>query len=269
MNDFKEIYQNSINALPKYSIDVESILDEMEHKKRVNQRKKQRAISSLLSFALIFGCGVGSVSAANYFQNMIEVTQDGFRSGDAKTMKNAESPEMAAEIGADSPVAPLEAPIPTENMESVETSGFREYDSWESFEEQETIAFARPQIPEQEIEELNIQVEVYMEGVQFYQRGKDGKVVIGSMRNYDETSAHSSATVYGDSVTNQREYTTKQGFAYTLIDTEGEAENDLGIHGAIAIGSYEIFIDFWGYTEEEALQMIESMDLTVYKVTDK
>ena len=44
-----------------------------------------------------------------------------------------------------------------------------------------------------------------------------------------------------------------------------EGEETLRIHGAATAGTYEIFIDFSGYTEEEARQVMDSIDLSLYE----
>lgn len=57
----------------------------------------------------------------------------------------------------------------------------------------------------------------------------------------------------------------KQGYTYTLVDSVKEEGEQLQIHGAVTVGSYEAYIDFMGYTEEEAVQVIESINLSEYE----
>ena len=81
--------------------------------------------------------------------------------------------------------------------------------------------------------------------------------------DYSGTLGHASATAYYDQISNQRQYTTEQGHTYTVIDTVREQDRT-GIHAAIAVNTYEIIVDFYGYTQEAAYQILEQMDLSVY-----
>ena len=51
----------------------------------------------------------------------------------------------------------------------------------------------------------------------------------------------------------------------TVDSVRAEEEETLRIHGAATAGTYEIFIDFSGYTEEEARQVMDSIDLSLYE----
>lgn len=50
-----------------------------------------------------------------------------------------------------------------------------------------------------------------------------------------------------------------------MVDSVKEEGEQLQIHGAVTVGSYEAYIDFMGYTEEEAVQVIESINLSEYE----
>lgn len=77
---------------------------------------------------------------------------------------------------------------------------------------------------------------------------------------YGDISEHAAEAAYRDGVVNERIYTTSEGFAYKLVDSQDGQE----IHAAIAVGNYELILDFFGYTEREACEVLESMDLSVY-----
>jgi UPF0288 family protein (methanogenesis marker protein 3) len=50
------------------------------------------------------------------------------------------------------------------------------------------------------------------------------------------------------------------------VDSVKESEDDqLQIHGAVSVGTYEAYIDLIGYTEDEAKEIIESIDLSLYE----
>jgi len=145
-----------------------------------------------------------------------------------------------------------------EEMEGMQVSN---YSSLVEFEENEDIIFPQPLIS------------VGAESVSFtvcggwamarYDTG--GKVVWVERTDYAGTSGHASSKVFPEGVCNERQYTTKQGYTYTLVDSVKEEGEQLQIHGAVTVGSYEAYIDFMGYTEEEAVQVIESINLSEYE----
>ena len=145
-----------------------------------------------------------------------------------------------------------------EEMEGMQVSN---YSSLVEFEENEDIIFPQPLI------------NVGAESVSFtvcggwamarYDTG--GKVVWVERTDYAGTSGHASSKVFPGGVCNERQYTTKQGYTYTLVDSVKEEGEQLQIHGAVTVGSYEAYIDFMGYTEEEAVQVIESINLSEYE----
>lgn len=289
MNNFQDMYRQSIDRLPGLSIDAAVVLDEVKHRKRVAKRRRQMFASAAVTCSLLFVCGIGSVTAANYFHNIIRVTDSGFASGDADTMEMAASDAgimgaaarsmdagpVNAEQNAAATGGMQEETMPQaayeeklsgqEDVAADEVdSGYREYSSIEDFRVNETAALALPAIPSGDIESVIIHVSRYMEDIFFLQRMKDGQMIQIRSTYYEDSSIHSSSTVYKDEVTNQREYTTESGFTYTVIDTMGATEEQSGVHAAIAIGNYEVFADFWGYTQQQAFDMLESMDLSVY-----
>lgn len=113
-------------------------------------------------------------------------------------------------------------------------------------------------------EEIRISVMSGGDTVMFSEREADGRMIAVRATDYADSEGHSSSTVYGGEVTKEREYITEAGYTYIIINTMDEAGNYQGLHAAIAVGSYEVITDFWGYSEEEALQLLESIDLSVY-----
>lgn len=291
MNDFQEIYKSSMNHLTAFTIDASTVLDEVKHRKRVARRRRQMLSSAVVTCSLLLVCGFGTVKAASYMKNVIWVTETGFASRDTKTLEQARMAEgMTAEEYAESSAAqaltgeeleteaisgaeamPMQEMLQTQEAakeevmaaDSAEDSGFREYDNLAEFETNETAAIAMPEI-EGETESIRIFASISGEDVILLQHMKDGKMVQVRSVSYADSVGHSSATVYGDTVANGREYTTAAGYTYQLIDTIDEKEQSSGVHAAITVGNYEVFADFWGYSQEQALKMIESMDLSVY-----
>ena len=50
-----------------------------------------------------------------------------------------------------------------------------------------------------------------------------------------------------------------------VADTPGEEDSPNGIHAAISVGDYELIVDFYGYSEKEAFEVLDHLDLSVYQ----
>ena len=315
MNDFRKSYQQMMNDMPVYSIDVDSVLNEARHKKAVARRRRQAMTSSILVLGLVCLCGFGTVKATGYFGNIIKATGTGFVTADAETMDLAMNEGVSQEACAEVEEAveayaapecieeayaaeePMEAEKGTdrdgvsgaedmklkatmievveeelaieetavEEMVAEEIEN-REYSSVEAFRsaEPDAVLVLPTASVKEEVEMTNISVIGTGDTIVYHQRSADGKMVSINVSDYADSLGHVSSYVYDDDVINEREYITEAGYTYTLVDTVDEEGNYCGLHAAIAVGTYEIIVDFWGYSEEEALNMIESMDLTAY-----
>lgn len=151
-----------------------------------------------------------------------------------------------------------------DDISTMEEIPVKNYDSWEEFEENEDIIFAQPSIS---IGSPVTSVSVTVCGDWAMVRyDVDGKVLWMERTDYADTQGHASSKVFPGGVCNKRSYTTPQGYIYVLVDSVKAAEDDaLQIHAAVTVGSYEAFIDFMGYTEEEAKLIMDSIDLSVYE----
>lgn len=140
----------------------------------------------------------------------------------------------------------------------------KSYSSWEEFYQNETILFPQPSITiGEQIEATDISVCGDWAMVRY---DVDGKVLWLERTDYANTRGHASSKVFPGGVCNERTYTTPAGYTYTLIDSVKEKEEEqLQIHAAITVGSYEAYIDFIGYTEKEAKKIMDSIDLSVYE----
>ena len=163
---------------------------------------------------------------------------------------------------------PAMAEVPVEEL-AMETAMVEEiptktYVSWEEFEKCEDIIFPQPSISiGKMIEATDITVCGDWAMVRY---DVDGKVLWIERTDYSATQGHASSKVFPGGVCNERTYTTPAGYTYTLIDSVKEnVDEPLQIHAAISVGSYEAFIDFMGYTEEDAKKIIDSIDLSVYE----
>ncbi len=147
---------------------------------------------------------------------------------------------------------------------SVEEIPVKNYESWEEFEQYEDIIFPQPSISiGHPIAATDIMVCGDWAMVRY---DLDGKVLWMERTDYADTQGHASSKVFPGGVCNERSYTTSQGYTYTLVDSvKGEGEEELQIHAAITVGSYEAFIDFLGYTETDAKRIMDSIDLSEYE----
>lgn len=152
-------------------------------------------------------------------------------------------------------------------LEETAEEDIRWYDTIEEFRSRESAALALPVIPQGEIEKLVIYVTAGTadrEEVSFYQKMQDGKAVQIQTVRYEDSQSRDPAREYGAEAVNEREYTTQAGYTYRLVDTAGEIALNRGVHAAISVDHFEMYADFWGYTQEQVQNMLESMDLSVY-----
>lgn len=299
MNDFQKIYQESIEGLPGFSLDASTVLDEVRHRKRVVKRRRQMFSSALVTCSLLLVCGIGSITTADYFRNRsmtdtqsrlaagAEAGVTGIENG-AETGIREEAALLEAPVGgAENQAAAAAAPMSGEFMEEgsgQDEAGLQEkeeallledtaeedirwYDTIEEFRSRESAALALPVIPQGEIEKLVIYVTAGTadrEEVSFYQKMQDGKAVQIQTVRYEDSQSRDPAREYGAEAVNEREYTTQAGYTYRLVDTAGEIALNRGVHAAISVDHFEMYADFWGYTQEQVQNMLESMDLSVY-----
>ena len=145
----------------------------------------------------------------------------------------------------------------------VEEIPVKDYSSWEEFEQNEDIIFPQPSINVgTNIENTNITVCGDWVMARY---DVDDKILWIERTDYSGTQGHAASKVFPGGVCNERTYTTSQGYTYTLVDSVKESDGQRQIHAAITVGSYEAFIDFMGYTEEEAEKIMDSIDLSLYE----
>lgn len=295
MNDFQKIYQESIEGLPGFSLDASTVLDEVRHRKRVVKRRRQMFSSALVTCSLLLVCGIGSITTADYFRNRsmtdtqsrlaagAEAGVTGTEAGIREEAALLEAPVGGAENQAAAAAAPMGGEFMEEGsgqdeaglqekeeallLEDTAAEDIRWYDTIEEFRSRESAALALPVIPQGEIENLVIYVTAGTadrEEVSFYQKMQDGKAVQIQTVRYEDSQSRDPAREYGAEAVKEREYTTQAGYTYHLVDTAGEIALNRGVHAAISVDHFEMYADFWGYTQEQVQNMLESMDLSVY-----
>lgn len=180
-----------------------------------------------------------------------------------------QSQEEAAMPMADTSEAGSAEELGTSKKEVIEELDIEEipvknYTSWKEFQESEDIIFPQPSII---VGRDGVNVDITICGDWAMARyDVDGKVIWVERTDYAQTQGHASSKVFPGGVCNERTYTTAQGHTYTLVDSVREnEEEELQIHGAVSVGTYEAYIDLMGYTEAEAKEIIESIDLREYE----
>lgn len=135
----------------------------------------------------------------------------------------------------------------------------QKYASYETFAEEHAIPLA---LPDESLPgELKQEEYILMgENSLLVRLETEESVLLLHQSYYGNLSGHASEEVYPGGVCNERTYTTLQGFAYKLVDSSNGEE----IHAAVAVGDYELMLDFYGYTEKEIHEVLEDMDLSVY-----
>lgn len=264
MADFGKAYKDAAAEIGRPSIDAQSVMDEAR-RRRVKRRmigQKGATLASLI-FIICAG-GFTSVKAAGYLGSVIRVSERGFVTGDLHTMTNDIGAGTSGEVAEAMPALARESEqtedIISEEPEYEEIEEF-EFDSVETFRQAyPDVILALPEISAE-----NESVYVCGDGIYVRYQVLEEQFVDIQRFDYHGSSGHSSSVSFGEEICNERTFTTKQGFTYTLIDGVKESESDpLRIHGAISVEYYEIFINFYGYEEKEAEQILESIDLSLY-----
>lgn len=304
MTNFKEVYKETVDSIPVPGFRTEEISEENQKKRTLLYRRKRHMAAAAFAGGIFVIYTLGGVAAAGYARSLVRVDENGFQTMDMnaallteetqelqRTAGDASSEESGivtlAETGgtsvetADSGIMgrmadaegssgaadaavleDLEIGIVQENAQVQQMSECRKeqiYASYETFIEEHAILLA---LPNESLPGELKQEEYILTGENslLVRLETEESVLLLHQSYYGNTSGHASAAAYPGGVCNERTYTTLQGFAYKLVDSsDGEQ-----IHAAISVGDYELILDFYGYTEKEAYEVLEDMDLSVY-----
>lgn len=267
MTDFRDAYKDAAEEIRQPDIDACSVLNKARRRRARLRYAGQKSVTIVTLILLVCAGGFTTVRAADYFGSIIRVSDRGFVSGDVYTMtdsgggaqKRSRNGEPEAGDG-------LYGDDPAEMQDEIEIVELDEmlnlhFDSVEDFQREcpeRTIAL--PELIAQE-------EEVHVVGDMIYVRYKisDHQFIDIQCFDYHGSQGHSSAVSFGEEICNERSYTTSQGFTYTLIDSVADLEDgEQRIHGAVSVEYYEIFINFYGFEEDEAQQVLEGIDLSLY-----
>ncbi len=210
---------------------------------------------------------VAKVPGEEEVRQEIQVQEAGVQAADGGTMKtakdeNLETAEAAKDESLETPETAQEESSETPEVEEI--SG-RYYDSYEDYAKAESLPLI---LPAQDALEGYDTMEIMVLGnmVLCSYRYPEEKTFSLEVNDYSQTQGHASSRVFGDQLQEQWEYTTQNGFTYLMgSGTFGEQEENVSIHGAVAVDEREIYVDFCNFTKDEAEEMLESMDLSLYQ----
>lgn len=280
MNNFRKVYREAGKRLHVPKITAMSVMDEERRRRQKSVWRRRRFAAAAGTACILAVCMAGTATAVNYTRSIIRVTDSGFsivddvtaqRSGGAGEGSEEEYggviiPEQnSEEIARQSDVGVLgegEEFALCDAEECEEESA--EYTSLEQLWEGEEDLMLP--VPDLDLlgEEITCQQYIVMNMWTMVRIQAGEKMFMMSQTDYRNTQGHASAVTYGEDVCNERKYSTRQGYTYTVIDSVQEEGKLPEIHAAISVNEFELIVDFTGYTQDEAYQILENMDLSVY-----
>lgn len=274
MKSFKKEYCEMMDSLHTPQFDSGKM--ERADKRYRHLQTRHRLTIAASAAVLFLLCTVGVQAAKNYGKSFIFADENGFFTADEKTaleQRNGETTEAAAmyeyiseqESATDDTGQTLEG---TDIPEFTDCKG-EELDSMEymSYEQVKAAGFTIA-LPDFSLFGRSIERQDYYtlddSYVMVMIEAGDRKFYM-DQSYYGNSEGHSSSTVYADGLCNQRNYISADGYLYLIADSCPDKEEERGIHAAISVGDYELIMDMYGYSEEEAYAILDSMDLSVYE----
>lgn len=271
MNSFKQSYKDAMEKIETPGITAETVLNEARHRKSTARRRRRQFMTAAAAACMFLLCGAGTVTAVNYINSIITVTEFGFQTTDEETKRMNEELAMAGGADGGSGIEAIgeEADVmligSEEEGEEVEEFPQEQYGSLEEFRQaRPDMKLAMPKLKLLGDEIKSQQYIVLGENWVMVRIAAEGKYFMIDQADYNGTQGHASSTVYSSGVCNKREYTTEQKFTWQVVDSVREEGEPLRIHAAAAVAGYELIVDFDGYTEQEAMYILENMDLNIY-----
>lgn len=272
MKNFKDEYKKTLDGLNLPDLTPEQILLRAQQKKVTRIKRQKRLMVIATAACLFLLCSVGVGAAAGYARSLIRTTEYGFQTEDflsaqADTAKDtAVGTQAEAKRGAAEDTAVTDEAECKEKEEAciVEEMPETEYDSYEAFSAAEDIPFAKPPVNLLCGKITEESYSVAGESFLFATIEAGEKSVRIDQSYFGDTQGHASSTVYSGGVCNERIYTASNGFDWTVIDSVCEQRKPDEIHAAISVGDYEVIVNFSGYSQEEAFDILDGMDLKIY-----
>ena len=294
MTEFQEVYKEAMEEIHTPKIDSTSVLDGARRKKAKRRRLLQHTCTLMSMVLLLCIAGVTTATASGYFQNVIRVTEEGFVSSPAEShrpeaeLAESHRPEaklassgslttgQAADQMEDRAADQMEDQAADQKADQMEDQAADQEADVSYVEEQmsKEYSFTSPKAFRQAFPDLKLAfpVEQLPENTEFtfslldgmailsYQ-SEDGKFFEFEQYDYAGICSHGFASTYGDGIANQYRYTTKGGDTYLVAEEISDEKETMGRHAAIAVGDYEIYINFYGYTRAETEAVLDSVDL--------
>lgn len=296
MKSFKKEYRQAFDAVKTPQFEPEKMKKaEKRYRKAMIRQWTAVAASAAVLFVL---CSAGTQAAKSHSKSFIFADENGFRTADEQTAlyqaAEADGEEYMQETMADNPEEMLmmsayegteEAAYDAGNADFYEQcqKEAAQYDSDDpeiSDGEGDTIptlqygslkelkaAGIKSSLPDRYLFGDITRERYYVVGDDYLmadiQSGEKNFYMDQSY--YGNSEGHASSTVYGEKLTNKRNYVTKDGYLYVVADTSGGENTEQGIHAAISVGDYELILDFYGYSESEAFEMLDHLNLGVYQ----
>ena len=271
MDKFRDAYREASRELPRMSLSVEDVRDEIHHHKMQRQRRKILLTRGCTAAAIFLLCGVGTVAAKNYRESVISVGESGFV---ITSVQEEAQAAIAEDLAGLSDIAAFlklggafstEDDIPDEVVEEYIEPEIAEYASLEEFLASEDMVVA---VPPKELFSREFTTEricVIDEGVDVHMdfMNEDSCFMLHLMDNRGYES-YSSATSYMGRSCNERSFVNSQGLSYVMFDTVDEAGEIQSVHAVISVNGRDLSMSFAGFEEEEIERVLNGLDLTVY-----
>lgn len=264
MKSFKKEYRQAMDAIQTPQFEPEKM-------KKAEKRYKKAVIRQWVTVAasaavLLVLCSAGSQAAKNYSKSFIFADENGFRTADEQTAlkRSASSDDEEAMIGTLSEQAAEydgDAPEITDGADM-------EIDTVQYNSRKDLLAAGITcSLPDRYLfgEITRERYYVVSDDYLMVNIESGDKTFYMDQSYFGNSSGHATSTVYGEKLTNKRNYVTKDGYLYVVADTPGAEDSPNGIHAAISVGDYELIVDFYGYSEKEAFEILDHLDLSVYQ----
>lgn len=264
MRSFREEYQEEMDRVGTFHPEAAQVSDEIRHHKRKTAGRR-RALITAASAAAVFLLVGGAAAAMGYGSGVIRVRNNGFsitsESGEFTEDQGEEQPLELSRQRAEDPVAETEL-----EFEECEIAA-REYDSLESFRQEEEITVPLPDLQLVGGDRAEAYINVLGSHLYINLWDAEGKSVSLMQTDHRGDLGYAFSASYGGEAVNERNYTTGQGYTYKVIDIM--EENQLtDIECAVSLYGRDLLVGFRGYTQEEAYAVLESMDLGIYVVDE-
>lgn len=277
MRNFRDAYRSAVEELPKPSITITKVTDELYHHGRTVARKRRTWMSVIAAACVFLVCGAGTVAAVHYKNSVVEIAGDGFsftnmeHASQEAAIENPPpsqeltgSPAMARALDEGSPIPQMQETVQVLEAEPVEQ---REYFSIEEFEAQEEITISIPDLDwlgdTDLIQEENIMITEDGTRVCIRVAYPDDVLFVMQVADNREYSNYATRNIYSGEVVNERTYTNSQGLVYQVFDSQEDGEL-IATHAGMSVNGRDITLGFFGFGVEMIEKVLFQLDMSVY-----